>query len=333
MSRYNQMRSIANELQSITVREPSYFKGLTLFPLLKRMAQAAEPGYLLLEEAVSRGAACVKEMNETGVVPELLFENRGEQPVLLLDGEELVGAKQNRVVNLTILAPAKRAIPIPVSCVEAGRWHAQTAEFGTANHVMYSRARAAKAAQVSRSIADSDSRESAQQAIWDEIKSKSGRLGTISPTHAMQAMYDSKAVSIDAYVGACPWAECQAGVLFAIGADTVGLDLVDHPQTMRKVLPKLIRSYALDALETPDAPPIGVSEATEFLERLSTAQSLLRPAVGLGEDLRVTGEHLSGAALWAEDRYVHLCAFATNGATEPGGFHTRITRPGRRRSH
>jgi hypothetical protein len=39
-------------------------------------------------------------------VPQLLFINDAMRPVLLLDGEELVGAKQNRVLNLTVLAPA-----------------------------------------------------------------------------------------------------------------------------------------------------------------------------------------------------------------------------------
>ena len=77
-------------------------------------------------------------------MPELRFENLGQKPVLLLDGEELIGAKQNRVVNLTILAPPKQVIVIPVSCVEAGRWHVQTEAFRTAVHVMYSRARSAK---------------------------------------------------------------------------------------------------------------------------------------------------------------------------------------------
>jgi hypothetical protein len=327
------METIAEELQSITVHEPSYFGGLTLFPLLRHSPQPPEPEYSLLEEAVVHGAARITEVNEMGSVPELLFENLGEKPVLLLDGEELIGAKQNRVVNLTILAPAKQAIAIPVSCVEAGRWHAQTAEFGTANHLMYSRARAAKSAQVSRSMAASESRESAQHAIWDEIASKSRRLGTVSPTLAMQAIYDSRAVAIDAYLRACAWAECQSGVIFAIGPETMGLDLMDHPHTMRAVLPKLIRSYALDALESPQAPALGISEATEFLERLSTAQSLVKPAVGMGEDWRLTGENVSGAALWAEHRYVHLCAFTTNGTNQSAEFRTRMSRPGRRRSH
>jgi hypothetical protein len=59
--------------------------------------------------------ARVTELGAGGSVPELRFENLGEKPVLLLDGEELVGAKQNRALNLTILAPAKQVIVIPVS--------------------------------------------------------------------------------------------------------------------------------------------------------------------------------------------------------------------------
>ncbi len=57
-------------------------------------------------------------------MPELRFVNHCERPVLLLDGEELVGAKQNRILNLTVLVPAHQTIVIPVSCVEAGRWRA-----------------------------------------------------------------------------------------------------------------------------------------------------------------------------------------------------------------
>ena len=209
-------------------------------------------------------------------MPELRFENLGEMPVLLFDGEELVGAKQNRALNLTILARAKQVIVIPVSCVEAGRWHAETDTFRPAEHVMYSRARAAKGAQVSLSMAASDSRRSDQSAIWDEIASKSERLAAASPTQAMNAMYDSKAVPLDVYQGAFAWAEHQAGVVFAFGSATMGLDLMDHPYTMRTMLPKLVRSYALDAVEAPHAPAAATGGATEFLARVGTSEPLTR---------------------------------------------------------
>jgi hypothetical protein len=265
-------------------------------------------------------------------VPELRFENLGENPVLLFDGEVLVGAKQNRVLNLTILAPAKQAIVIPVSCVEAGRWHAESDAFRSAEQVMYSRVRAAKGAQVSLSMATSDTRQSDQSAIWDEIASKSGRLGAASPTQAMNAMYDSGAVALDGYLHAFAWAERQAGVIFAIGSETMGLDLMDNPYTMRTMLPKLVRSYALDAVEAPQSAAVTTGESVEFLAHIGKAEPLIRPAIGLGEDVRLTGNGISGAGVWAEQRYIHLCAFSTNGIGGPGGFRTRISRPARRRA-
>jgi hypothetical protein len=84
----------------------------------------------------------VTELNAGGSVPELRLENNADLPVLLVDGEELVGAKQNRVLNLTILAPAKRTTVIPVSCVEAGRWAMSPADVKTADYMMYSMGRA-----------------------------------------------------------------------------------------------------------------------------------------------------------------------------------------------
>jgi len=45
----------------------------------------------------------ITEVSAGGRVPELAFENSSDETVLLVDGDELVGAKQNRVVNLSIL--------------------------------------------------------------------------------------------------------------------------------------------------------------------------------------------------------------------------------------
>ena len=326
------MQTIAHELESITIGDPVHFGGLTIFPLFRGGSVPPEPGYTLLEEAVALGIARVTEVGEGGSVPELRFENLGEKAVLLLDGEELIGAKQNRVVNLTILAPAKQVIVIPVSCVEAHRWYSNAEDFKPAEHVMYSRARAAKAAQVSSSMAAGASRRSDQSAIWDEIAAKCERLGAVSPTQAMNVMYDSMAVSIDTYLRAFVWAERQAGVIFAIGKETMGLDLMDHPYTMRTMLPKLVRSYALDAVEAPDSAAVTTAGATKFLHRIGEAKPLIRPAVGIGEELRLTGKGIAGAALWAEPRYVHLCAFTTHGNGTPATFHTRMSRPTRRRT-
>jgi hypothetical protein len=57
------------------------------------------------------------EVDAAGSVPELLAPNPLDQHVLLYDGEELLGAKQNRILNVTVLAAAKSEARMLVSCV------------------------------------------------------------------------------------------------------------------------------------------------------------------------------------------------------------------------
>src|SRR5208282_3073679 len=157
--------------------------------------------------------------------------------------------KQDRVLNLTVLAPAKRTTLIPVSCVEPGRWRMATPDFQVANHVMYSRGRAARCAQVTASMRASGTHGSDQAQVWDELAAKASRLGVESPTGAMAVMYERHALLIEEYVRAFAWTEGQTGVLCVIGRHPLALDLFDHSETMRRLFPKLVRSYALDALD------------------------------------------------------------------------------------
>jgi hypothetical protein len=329
------MNTLQEEFSRLDAGEPIHFRNLTLLPLLRREPSAPEPDYLLLEEAIQLGVARVTELNG-GTVPELRFENMADRPVLLLDGEELVGAKQNRVLNLTILAPAKRSIVIPVSCVEAGRWNMKSEDFKPAAHVMYSRARAARSAQVTESMRTTGTRRSNQSAVWEEIAAKACRMEAASPTQAMSALFERHAINVEEFVRAFTWQDRQAGMVFAVNGQALGLDLFDHPSTMRRLFPKLVRSYALDALDAPSTQaesPDG-SIFSELMTRAAAATTFAQPAIGLGKDVRLSGGSVSGSALWAEERYIHLCAFGTNGGGTAGpSLRTRMTRPTHRRSY
>src|SRR6516162_10813894 len=136
------MQTLQEEFSRIEIGRSSHFRNLTLFPLTRRSNSIRELDYLLLEDGIAQGKVIVTELHAGGSVPELRLENNADLPVLLIDGEELVGAKQNRVLNLTILAPAKQTTVIPVSCVEAGRWAMSPADVKTADYMMYSMGRA-----------------------------------------------------------------------------------------------------------------------------------------------------------------------------------------------
>ena len=327
------MATFNDELNTIEVGLSQAFKNITMFPLLCQ--GAAESDYLTLDEALEAGTARVTEVSEGGTVPELQFLNGGDVPVLLLDGEELVGAKQNRVLNLSIMAPANESITIPVSCVEAGRWSYRSRDFSSAPRTMYAKARAAKSGQVSRSMMASGARLSDQGALWDEIAEKSERMSVASETGSMSDIYERKEKAMKEFVKRFQPIEGQIGAVFAIDNVITGLDLFDSPDTLRKVLPKLVRSYALDAVET--ANPVDDrtdrEDAKRFLQGLADSKFESFPAVGLGEDLRIENRTISGGALVVDDRTVHLWAFPLKSvhSSERERFRSQIASSSRRR--
>jgi hypothetical protein len=314
------MTVIQKALASVQIGLDVSFENLTMYPLLGPDVSAAE--YTTLDEAVAEGSARVTEVSEEGSVPELRFINKGPRPVLIVDGEELVGAKQNRIVNLTILVPAQTTITIPVSCVEAGRWTRRSSSeaFSTAPRAHYATGRASKMEQVTTSLLETGSRRSDQTAIWNDIAEKSERLAAFSPTSAAEAMYVSHGDRLEKALAALPAVENQRGAVFAIDRQLVGLELFDCAATLRKLLPKVIRSYALDAIDM--AAQAGSrsrvvgrrdlsirAEVYHYLSRVGDAPIKEFPAIGLGSDLRLMTPEISGGALHVDDAIVQFSAF------------------------
>jgi hypothetical protein len=300
---------IHNAIHHAQVGEETTFKNLTMFPLF--VGEAVEQNYETLDDALAAGTAKVTEVSDAGSVPELQFFNDGDKPVFLLDGEELVGAKQNRILNLSILAPAHMTITIPVSCVERGRWAHNSSELRSEDRVHFSRGRSAKAASVSQSMASGGSRRSNQGQVWDDISEKSAKFRVSSESESMSDIYKDRLESMKEFVGAFSSTDSQIGAIFGIDGAVAGIDLFDNPETFRKLMPKLIRSYALDALETSSdnsrvTPEI---EARCFMEILANTEVQDLPAIGLGNDLRLTSQMISGGALEIDGCVIHLGAF------------------------
>jgi hypothetical protein len=242
-----------------------------------------------------------------------------------------VGAKQNRVLNLTILAPAQATIAIPVSCVEAGRWSHQSPDFGSQGRAYYAAGRAARATQVTESLRASGTPQSRQGEVWDDIAAKSARLRSHSPTAAMTAMSDDYQTQVTAFIQALPAVAGQVGAVCSINGQVRGLELLDFAATLRKLLPKLVASYALDAIEPASAETGAGPSPSAFVRTAASAPYTRHASVGEGTDLRLTDPGLSGAALIARDRVVHLCAFAVGSnqggsAADPAGRMIRASR-------
>ena len=171
---------------------------------------------------------------------------------------------------------------------------------------------------MSRSLEASGEARADQGAIWDEIDLKAVRMAAPSATRAASAIYDKQRGNLDRFVDGLKPVAGQVGAVFAIRGQIAGLDVFDTPRTWTLLMPKLVRSYGLDALDF----GIGGDGFAEpnpgrFLEAVGRARCTMYPAVGEGRDLRVEGGGVVGAALTTDHGVVHAVAFPSADVSRP----------------
>ena len=318
--------SLSELLAAVTVGDPQVRQNLCIFPLL--VPGSSTVSYLLLQEALASGVLEISEVTEAGSVNAVFVTNTGDAPVLILDGEELVGAKQNRILNVTVLIPPKKKVKVPVSCVERGRWRYESPRF-TEGVFGYTSLRSSKAVQVAQSVEFSGFFEADQGAIWEEIDRKQCAFDVASPTGAVHDIYESYEKNLEEYVAGLEPEPEQAGVAVFISGRFSCLDLFSHPAALEKLWDRLLRSYALEALEfkgrrtAKHKPELG-----PVLQAIREAEIREYPSVGKGTDLRLRGRGIVGAALVDEGKLLHLSVFA---APAQNGSRSGIAQPGSRR--
>jgi hypothetical protein len=119
-------------IADLDIGNPKTVLNLTMIPLSGNPAASLD--YILVDKALVEKTVVVEEVSEGGTVPEIRVTNFSEKTVLVVDGTELVGAKQNRIVNASFLLPPKSVTKVPVSCVEQGRWGYRGRTFGRSPH-------------------------------------------------------------------------------------------------------------------------------------------------------------------------------------------------------
>jgi hypothetical protein len=286
---------------------------------------------LVLDEAIHSSLVEIVEAGEGGHVPELLVENRSDRRVFMMDGEQLIGAKQNRILNTSIVVDSHATVRIPVSCMEQGRWHSSSRTMD-AGEITNPGLRGAKAAQVSENLVSRRSFAADQGAIWNSVHTMIEQHTVEAPTRDFDRVYRHVRSDLDRYVDELPYVTGALGVVAFIGDRLACADVFDSTDTCRKLWKKLISSYALDAMDRgPKAVPSPEdceSAVRELLRSPRTARLSTFESPGLGTDVRIDGELSRGAALIVDNRVIHLALFRDEPVKDPDW--TPITRPSRR---
>lgn len=292
-------------LETAAIGYPITRNRVSIFPVYS-------PGTRATTITTGATSGIVIEESPDATVPTLIVRNNGDVPVLLLEGETVNGGLQNRVLNVSVLVPARETINVPVSCVEQGRWGRQSA-FGVGRTHATRKVRRAKAQSVAESVRHGD-KASDQGAVWASVRNELDRLGVNSQTSALvgvEAVFgrdDERASAVEELVAIGPLPG-QCGVVLSHGSRIVAADVFATPESLACHWEAIVRAAMLDAPDHVSGRP-SITRAVRFLRRLASADHRVAPGVGLGEERHVSTKKIVGQALVWNDVVVHASAFA-----------------------
>jgi hypothetical protein len=231
-------------------------------------------------------------------VNQLVLLNRGNRPLLLLAGEVVSGGKQDRIIAKDRIIPiGAKPLPLDVFCVEHSRWTNGDAKFSAARTMVHPTVR-------EKAAIDSD-----QSQVWAAVRGDTAAameqrdmasnlavtpppissqqlsrlMASAAPTEGYRSIYQSAAVgpSVENFAQEVQKrferatsglkGERVVGVIVAYGGEIAWSDIFASSELFDAYWPKLLRSYAVEALTRP---------AAQEKVSLSDARDFLRPAIG-----------------------------------------------------
>src|SRR5437870_5125781 len=271
------------------VLEPIRHGSLTVFPVVAAKSYNTGE-FLTLDEGLRSGEVLVTESGglrplmrrrmhpvpvDGAQVNRLVLVNNSKRPLIFLAGEIVTGGKQDRVIGKDRIVPAESdPIDLSVFCVEPGRWVGTSDKFGIAPGVPGGVSGALMAAPSVRSkaMADKD-----QTKVWSEVKraqtamaetvtvagefpvpaareiGETSSYARVMHNSEVQKHVDSMAEPIQhSYESVIKQLRDRnaVGVVVAMNGQIIWADIFASTNLLEKYWPKLIRSYAAEAVVT-----------------------------------------------------------------------------------
>jgi hypothetical protein len=263
-------------------------------------------------------------------VNRLVLVNNSKRPLLLLAGEIVSGGKQDRVIGKDrIVPPESDPVDLSVFCVEPGRWIATSEHFG-ASEAMYGKATrrvnapAPMAMMAQPSVRAKAMGDQNQQEVWAEVRKQRDAVsetvevsgapavlaGEISSTTSYAKVMETDEVKKQVDAVAKPIEENYhslirqlhdrnaVGVVVAVNGRIIWADIFASTDLLEKYWPKLVRSYASEAVVTrAKNVEVGVSRAQDFLENMEGRRETIESEPGVYRRTEVSGDGFKAFSL------------------------------------
>ncbi len=260
--------------------------------------------------AVETGDLVIKELGEEGRVEELQVINNTHKYLFFMDTDLLIGAKQNRLLNSSVLFAPRSHSVMSVSCVERSRWHSTSAHFTMSNHHIEPEIRKYKASALKQDpkIFRASARKF-QGEVWDRVAAKSRGVTINNPTEDYHRVLDKKAAMKDPEPFHFKLNREANGMAVLVDNKVVTVDLFgshpvyEHyfPHLIQNIDPELKHGKTSDLKEKK-----AVSLVDKYISKQGSTKSVFYPVKsGIGEIRQIESKYSAGAELVFGKRIVH----------------------------
>ena len=222
-------------------------------------------------------------------------------PLILIDGEEVVGGDQNRIVNATILIDAKSEMGIPVSCTEKGRWGYKS-EFKQSHYIANYKTRRAKEYA-------SRSQHHYQDVIWSSIHDLEVENAFASPTSAMEESYENLKINHDKFIKEFDIVKDQNGIIIIIDGKIEGFEVFLNSEIYKEFHEKILKSYLIDAEINENQYPVNIGAAQDALDKAYESSFTEKETRGLEKAYTFENQDGLGTLYAYNDKIIHWSYF------------------------
>ena len=295
------------------IRVVSFQKHKRLSVVQLLTAQQNMVDYISGPKAIQEDLIQVKEVSESGNVNNLFVFNLSSKYVFFMDGDILMGAKQNRVLNTSVLLAPNSKITLPVSCVEQGRWSRVSAKFMNSDYITPVKLRAGKSRKVSENLRANSEFDAGQGEVWKNVEDYQVAFSVNSPTMSLSDVYDKEKDNFESFAKHFIINEDANGLAIFSDKQLLNVDVFNRTDIYQEYFPKILRSTAMEISMMKDKiNDITEAEALyktqETFDLLEKIEHTNHKAVAAGEESRFDAEELTGFELYFRNQLIHLTA-------------------------
>lgn len=273
--------------------------------------------YISLGEALQKELILVKEKEGGADVNNLTVFNLSKKPVFMMDGDILEGAKQNRVINSSVLLAPDSKGNLPVSCVEQGRWQFVSDKFKPADYTAPAKIRSDKSISVSESLGAFLTHSADQSKVWDNVSHYHKKNKIESASSNLSDMYSKHKNDIDELLKKFESNNDSNGFAIFVKNSLLSLDIFNRTDIFAHYFPKIIKGALFEVLNLKKTKnPLTQAEAEyktrEMTDMFDELPYKTYDSISLGQDIRYESNKISASELRFNDELIHLTALNLN---------------------